>query len=182
MPSYSGLDLQYEVVRSADVFHKQQGLLDKLANPHSDPAEKRLSGSKSRAPQALANVTAVAEHYENKLREAGIRSANQGLRAVAKEIEKDGLSYGQDLHGADDPPYVAFSTLRSIHPRANAARPTIDSLQETVGGCCRLHPLRVRRWNGAHAVTCMPGRGPMASIATVLLQAAACAVVPVHRT
>lgn len=173
------LDLQYEVVRSADVFRKQQGLLDKLANPHSDPAEKRLSGSKSRAPQALANVTAVAEHYENKLREAGIRSANQGLRAVAKEIEKDGLSYGQDLHGTDDPPYVALSTLRSIHPRANAARPTIDSLQETVGGCCRLHPLRLCRWDGAHAVTCMPGHGPMAAHRD--RSTAACGV-PVHRT
>ena len=54
--------------------------------------------------QALENVLAVAEHYETKLREAGVRSANQGLRAVAKEIEKDGLSYGEDLHGLDDPP------------------------------------------------------------------------------
>ncbi|RPD55914.1 DUF1741-domain-containing protein [Lentinus tigrinus ALCF2SS1-6] len=98
-------ELVYEVVRSADVFRKQQGLLEKLANPHPDATEKRLSGfTKSRAPQALANVTAVAEHYETKLRETGIRSANQGLRAVAKEIEKDGLNYGQDLHGTDDPP------------------------------------------------------------------------------
>ncbi|RDX51061.1 DUF1741-domain-containing protein [Lentinus brumalis] len=113
LPSPAALhELVYEVVRSTDVFHKQRELLDKLADPHSDAAEKRRSGSKLRAPQALANITAVAEHYETKLREAGIRSANQGLRAIAKEIEKDGLSYGQDLHGADDPPYVA--SLRAV--------------------------------------------------------------------
>ncbi|KAI0654234.1 hypothetical protein C8Q70DRAFT_1048092 [Cubamyces menziesii] len=96
-------ELVYEVVRSADVFRKQQALLDKLANPHVD-THKRHSGSRPRAPQALANITALAEQYETKLKEAGVRSANQGLRAVAKEIEKDGLSYGTDLHGTDDPP------------------------------------------------------------------------------
>ena len=86
------------------MFRKQQALLDKLANPHSNPSSKRLSASASRVSQALENVLTVAEHYETKLREAGVRSANQGLRAVAKEIEKDGLSYGEDLHGLDDPP------------------------------------------------------------------------------
>lgn len=90
-------------MRSADVFRKQRTLLDKLANPHSNASQKRLSGFQTRAPQALANITAVAEHYETKLREAGVRSANQGLRAVAKEIEKDGLSYEKDLHGTDAP-------------------------------------------------------------------------------
>lgn len=54
--------------------------------------------------KALANVMAVSEYYEAKLHEAGIRSANQGLRTVAKEIEKDGLNYGEDVHGGDDPP------------------------------------------------------------------------------
>ncbi|KAI8990450.1 hypothetical protein BD414DRAFT_413658 [Trametes punicea] len=97
-------ELVYEVVRSAEVFRKQQGLLDKLANPHAGASQKRLSGSAPRAPQALASIIALAEHYEVKLREAGVRSANQGLRAVAKDIEKDGLSYGSDLHGTDDPP------------------------------------------------------------------------------
>ncbi|KAI0715416.1 hypothetical protein C8Q76DRAFT_618158 [Earliella scabrosa] len=96
-------ELVYEVVRSADVFRKQRTLLDKLANPRSNASQKRLSGFQTRAPQALANITAVAEHYETKLREAGVRSANQGLRAVAKEIEKDGLSYEKDLHGTDAP-------------------------------------------------------------------------------
>lgn len=58
----------------------------------------------SQGSLALTNMIALAEHFEIKLREAGVRSANQGLRAVAKEIEKDGLSYDKDLHGADDPP------------------------------------------------------------------------------
>lgn len=91
------------MVRSADVFRKQQALLDKLANPH-DGNSKRHSGSRPRASQALTNIVSLAEQYETKLKEAGVRSANQGLRAVAKEIEKDGLSYGTDLHGTDDPP------------------------------------------------------------------------------
>ncbi len=98
---------QYEIVRSADVFRKQQALLDKPANPHSNTTntpQKRLSGSKSRAPQALANIIAIANRYETRLREAGVRSANQGLRAIAGEIDKDGLNYGTDLHGVDDPP------------------------------------------------------------------------------
>ncbi|EJF66865.1 hypothetical protein DICSQDRAFT_47463 [Dichomitus squalens LYAD-421 SS1] len=94
-------ELVYEVVRSAEVFRKQRALLEKLASPH---ARRRSSGSSSPWSQALTNISAVAEHYETKLREAGVRSANQGLRAVAKEIEKDGLSYGEDVHGTDDPP------------------------------------------------------------------------------
>ncbi|EIW64282.1 uncharacterized protein TRAVEDRAFT_33082 [Trametes versicolor FP-101664 SS1] len=98
-------ELVYEVVRSAEVFRKQHALLEKLANPHSNTSPKRVSGSKPRAKQALENIIALAEQFEAKLREAGVRSANQGLRAVAKDIEKsDGLSYGVDLHGADDPP------------------------------------------------------------------------------
>ncbi|KAI0673322.1 hypothetical protein C8Q78DRAFT_1118463 [Trametes maxima] len=97
-------ELVYEVVRSAEVFRKQRTLLDKLVNPHVDASQGRLSGNQPPAVYALANVSTLAEGYEAKLRETGIRSANQGLRAVAKDIEKDGLSYGTDLHGAEDPP------------------------------------------------------------------------------
>ncbi|KAI0639595.1 hypothetical protein C8Q77DRAFT_1044240 [Trametes polyzona] len=97
-------ELVYEVVRSADVFRKQRTLLDKVANPRSDALQKRVSGGQSNAAQVLENIVALAEQFEGKLQEAGIRSANQGLRAVAKDIEKDGLSYGADLHGTDEPP------------------------------------------------------------------------------
>ncbi|KAI0652036.1 hypothetical protein C8Q79DRAFT_1019050 [Trametes meyenii] len=96
--------LVYEVVRSAEIFRKQRILLDKLSNPHANASQRRLSGNQPPAVQALANIAALAEGYEAKLRETGIRSANQGLRTVAKDIEKDGLSYGIDLHGAEDPP------------------------------------------------------------------------------
>ncbi|KAI0375187.1 hypothetical protein BV20DRAFT_934181 [Pilatotrama ljubarskyi] len=97
-------EIVYEVVRSADVFRKQKVLLDKLARPHTSALEKRLSGGQARASQALSNITALAEQYEVKLRDAGVRSANQGLRAIAQDIEQDGLSYGADLHGTEDPP------------------------------------------------------------------------------
>ncbi|KAH9898211.1 hypothetical protein C8Q73DRAFT_834250 [Cubamyces lactineus] len=106
-------ELVYEVVRSADVFRKQQALLDKLANPHVDNS-KRHSGSRPRASQALTNIITLAEQYETKLKEAGVRSANQGLRAVAKEIEKDGLSYGTGLHGTDDPPKLSEDVVGFI--------------------------------------------------------------------
>ncbi|KAH9944225.1 uncharacterized protein BXZ73DRAFT_39788 [Epithele typhae] len=95
-------ELVYQIVCSAEVFRKQKAMLDQLSNPHT--SSRRVSSALSNASQALANITAVAEQYEAKLREAAIRSANQGIRAIAKEIEKDGLNYGQDLHGADDPP------------------------------------------------------------------------------
>ena len=90
-------------MRSAAAFRKQQALLEKLASPRAT-GSRRSPISNSPALQALRNIIAVAENYETKLREAGVRSANQGLRVVAREIEKDGLSYGEDLHGLDDPP------------------------------------------------------------------------------
>ena len=101
---------QYEVVRSAEVFRKQRALLDE---PHSNSSPKRTSGFNTPSSLALNNIIAVAEHYETKLQEAGVRSANQGLRTVAKEIEKDGLSYGEDVHGTDDPPWVYVSVIGS---------------------------------------------------------------------
>ncbi|KAI0778369.1 hypothetical protein BD413DRAFT_465054 [Trametes elegans] len=97
-------ELVYEVVRSADVFRKQYVLLDKVSSPHSPASHKRLTGAEPRGVQALDNIIALAEHYETTLRDADVRSATQGLRAVAQEVEKDGLKYGVDLHGTDDPP------------------------------------------------------------------------------
>ncbi|KAI1789820.1 hypothetical protein LXA43DRAFT_1019739 [Ganoderma leucocontextum] len=95
-------ELVYEVVRSAEVFRKQRAAF--LDEPHSNTSPKHTSGFNTPSSLALNNIIAVSEHYETKLQEAGIRSANQGLRVVAKEIEKDGLSYGEDVHGTDDPP------------------------------------------------------------------------------
>ena len=102
-PTWGSSDLatQYEVVRSGEVFRKQRALLDE---PHSNTSPKHTSSFNTPSSLALNNIIAVAEHYETKLQEAGVRSANQGLRAVAKEIEKDGLSCGEDVHGTDDPP------------------------------------------------------------------------------
>ena len=97
----SDLATQYEVVRSAEVFRKLRALLDE---PHSNTSPKHISSFNTLSSLALDNIVAVAEHYETKLQEAGVRSANQGLRTVAKEMEQDGLSYGEDIHRTDDPP------------------------------------------------------------------------------
>ena len=58
---------------------------------------------KNRVSQALSNIVAVVDHYEAKIADARVYSAKDALRIVAKEVEKDGLNYGTDLHSNDDP-------------------------------------------------------------------------------
>ncbi|KAI0964018.1 hypothetical protein AcW1_000938 [Taiwanofungus camphoratus] len=91
----------YEVVRSAVVFKKQQVLLEKLSLPQPT-SRKRLSGMNSAVAEAMANIFATTDHYETKIIAAGAKTAKDALRVVAKEIEKDGLGYGKNLHS--EPP------------------------------------------------------------------------------
>ncbi|KAH9836940.1 uncharacterized protein C8Q71DRAFT_796412 [Rhodofomes roseus] len=94
-------ELVYEVVRSVEVLRKQQTTLDKLALPGS--GSRRRQSVMNYNSDALANILAVTALYELRIREAKATSARSALRAVAKEIDRDGLSYGKDLHG-DEPP------------------------------------------------------------------------------
>ncbi|KAH9942957.1 hypothetical protein B0H21DRAFT_779789 [Amylocystis lapponica] len=96
-------ELVYEVVRSAAVLRKQQQLLEKLALPQTS-SRRRVSELQAHVTDATANILAVTDYYESKIGEAGVHSANAALRVVAKEIEKDGLCYGKDLHSAEEPP------------------------------------------------------------------------------
>ena len=77
-------------------------VLEKLALPAS-ASRRRSSLPTYSGSDALSNMLTVAIHYEAKIREAKATSARSALRAVAKEVDRDGLSYGKDLH-VDEPP------------------------------------------------------------------------------
>lgn len=62
----------------------------------------------SAVAEAMANIFATTDHYETKIIAAGAKTAKDALRVVAKEIEKDGLSYGKNLH-SEPPSYVSSS-------------------------------------------------------------------------
>lgn len=79
-----------------------QIVLEKLALPVST-SRRRPSVPTHSSSDALSNILTVAIHYEAKIREAKATSARSALRAVAKEVDRDGLSYGKDLH-IDEPP------------------------------------------------------------------------------
>ncbi|TFY70009.1 hypothetical protein EVJ58_g112 [Rhodofomes roseus] len=104
-------ELVYEVVRSVEVLRKQQTTLDKLALPGS--GSRRRQSVMNYNSDALANILAVTALYELRIREAKATSARSALRAVAKEIDRDGLSYGKDLHG-DEPPKQAEDVVGMV--------------------------------------------------------------------
>lgn len=93
---------QYEVVRSSEVLKRLQIILDELALP-AFTSRRRPSIPTHSSPDALTNILTVAIHYEAKIREAKATSARSALRAVAKEVDRDGLTYGKNLH-VDEPP------------------------------------------------------------------------------
>lgn len=105
MPSKVDVEplLQYEVVRSSEVLKRMQTVLDELALPVSSTSRRRLSKPTHSSSDALTNILAVAIYYETKVREAKATSARSALRAVAKEVDRDGLNYGENLH-VDEPP------------------------------------------------------------------------------
>ncbi|OBZ78701.1 putative glycine dehydrogenase (decarboxylating), mitochondrial [Grifola frondosa] len=92
-------ELIYELVRAAAIIRKQPALLETLALPQSSSSYKRMS-----------------DYYEAKIRDAGVQSAKEALRVVAKEQEKDGLNYPKNLHGADDPPKQSHDVVGFIRP------------------------------------------------------------------
>ncbi|KAI0734702.1 hypothetical protein C8Q72DRAFT_770467 [Fomitopsis betulina] len=96
-------ELVYEVVRSSEVLKRMQTVLDELALPVSSTSRRRLSKPTHSSSDALTNILAVAIYYETKVREAKATSARSALRAVAKEVDRDGLNYGENLH-VDEPP------------------------------------------------------------------------------
>ncbi|KAL5494715.1 hypothetical protein ACEPAI_176 [Sanghuangporus weigelae] len=80
--------LVYEVVRSTVTLHKQHPLCQQKQ------AKKRPRGQFTTNPSvALRRLLDAAAHYEQVIRDSGTKSssANSVLRAIAREIERDGV-------------------------------------------------------------------------------------------
>ncbi|THV07535.1 hypothetical protein K435DRAFT_741871 [Dendrothele bispora CBS 962.96] len=88
-------EFMYELVRSVSTLEKQATLLKTLSVPHSP---RRSSSSFSRntdnATGSLTNILNAIRFYEEKIKEARARTANQAMRVVAREIDRDGI-HGQ---------------------------------------------------------------------------------------
>ncbi|OCH94681.1 hypothetical protein OBBRIDRAFT_788932 [Obba rivulosa] len=95
--------LVYELVHSVAILRKLRTLLDKVAIP-SSPTRKRASSINDRTQEALTNILATTDYYENKIKDAGVQSATDALRLVAREIDQNGLNYNKDHHQGSDPP------------------------------------------------------------------------------
>jgi len=95
-------EMIYEIVRSSAVFRKTKTLLEKLAPPRPSSREN-MSAQKARATDTLTSILTTTDHYEEKIREANAHSANSALRAVGKEVDKDGVVYGRRGRGVGEP-------------------------------------------------------------------------------
>jgi len=80
--------VQYELTRSSSIFRSQDSLLKKL--DVTGAARERGSAISGRTTSdSLATLINVVDFYEAKIGQT--RSANQALRTVAHEIDRDGL-------------------------------------------------------------------------------------------
>ncbi|KAA1467980.1 DUF1741-domain-containing protein [Dentipellis sp. KUC8613] len=87
--------LIYEFMRSALVLRKQQSLLKKLSS--------KVVAADDQAVGALSRLLEVADFYQAKVGDVRIRSANDAMRVVAKDVEQDGI-HGVKEVPVDDPP------------------------------------------------------------------------------
>ncbi|KAL0068682.1 hypothetical protein AAF712_004398 [Marasmius tenuissimus] len=81
----------YELVRNSAVMEKQISLLRSLVTP-GQTGTKRSSWLSQDPEEFLGNVLGVTKHYEEKIALTRAKTAREGLRVVAKEIDRDGLS------------------------------------------------------------------------------------------
>ncbi|EEB94141.1 hypothetical protein MPER_07094, partial [Moniliophthora perniciosa FA553] len=80
---------EYELVRSSVILEKQIQILRGLATP-------MLPGLRTRLPQddpesLMSNLLVTVRYYEEKITSARAQSANEGMRIVEREIDRDGL-------------------------------------------------------------------------------------------
>jgi hypothetical protein len=86
---------------------KHQLLLRDLQQPQHRAPSLSPSYQDIQAAGALAKLIETTDFYEEKIAEAHARTAKETLRAVAKEIEQNGLRVGFDKSiSADDPGYA----------------------------------------------------------------------------
>ncbi|KAL5536021.1 hypothetical protein ACEPAF_4115 [Sanghuangporus sanghuang] len=92
--------LVYELVRSTVTLHKQHPLCQKKQT------KKRPGGQITTNPSvALRRLLDAAVHYEQVIRDSGAKSssANSVLRAIAREIERDGVLGAREMNDDEAP-------------------------------------------------------------------------------
>ncbi|KAI0308151.1 hypothetical protein B0F90DRAFT_1807431 [Multifurca ochricompacta] len=90
----------YELVRSAPALRRLSASLRSLISPRIAPIASRENPSE----RALSHLLSITNFYEEKVG-AKSRSADNAMRIVAKEIERDGIHVTEDSY-LEDPPYV----------------------------------------------------------------------------
>lgn len=88
-------DVQYELTRSSSILKSQDSILKKLDGT-ATPRERGSAISVRTTSDSLTTLINVVDFYEAKIGQT--RSASQALRAVAHEIDRDGL---QGVEGRD---------------------------------------------------------------------------------
>ncbi|KAL5533692.1 hypothetical protein ACEPAG_152 [Sanghuangporus baumii] len=92
--------LVYEVVRSTVTLHRQHPICQKRQ------IKKRPGGQFATNPSvALRRLLDAAAHYEQVIRDSGAKSssANSVLRAIAREIERDGVLGAREMNDDEAP-------------------------------------------------------------------------------
>uniref|UniRef100_A0A0W0FAR2 Putative conserved protein UP6 n=1 Tax=Moniliophthora roreri TaxID=221103 RepID=A0A0W0FAR2_MONRR len=79
----------YELVRTSVILEKQVEILRALATPMSPSLRTRLP--QDNPESLLSNLLTTVRYYEEKITSARVQSANQGMRIIEREIDRDGL-------------------------------------------------------------------------------------------
>lgn len=88
-------------MRSSSVLKSQESLLESLALPYH--ASHLLAGVADIRMDILAPVLEVVEFYDGKVRQANAQTAKEAMRAVAKDIEVNGLYVAKASHEVEAP-------------------------------------------------------------------------------
>ena len=84
---------QYELVRSSTIIKHQQSVLNSLAMP--DFSQRRTPTVGNGTTESLSHLISTVDYYEAKL--GNVSSAQQAMKALAREVDKDGLVRVKDL-------------------------------------------------------------------------------------
>ncbi|KAF5368476.1 hypothetical protein D9758_002263 [Tetrapyrgos nigripes] len=87
----------YELVRSTSTLDKQATLLQTLSIPHSPRKSSRTTVTEN-AAALLSSILSTVHFYEQKITDARARSANQAMKVLAREIDRDGLHGSKEGH------------------------------------------------------------------------------------
>jgi hypothetical protein len=95
--------VKYELVQTSAVLRKQTVLLQTLGV--LQVTSRRASWQSDDTSKTLTHLVSVTDFYVNLIARTGAQTAKDAMKAVAKEIEKDGLYLGTtDIREQEEPP------------------------------------------------------------------------------